>query len=73
MARNRLFVSPDGPNWKVTFERRVLSRHTTKEAAEDAARTIARANEPSQVLVPKQDGTFESEWTYGDDPYLPAG
>jgi hypothetical protein len=73
MARNKFYVSPEGTNWKVTFEQQVLSRHATKETALEAARTVAHANQPSQVLVQKQDGTFQTEWTYGDDPYPPKG
>lgn len=73
MARNQYFVSPDGDNWKVTHKGRVLSTHLTKDPALDAARTEAIKNQPSQVLVQKQDGTFQTEWTYGDDPYPPPG
>ncbi len=37
------------------------------EAVEDAKRR-AKANVPSQVIVQRADGTFETEYTYGNDP-----
>lgn len=73
MARNQFFVSPNGDGWKVTHAGSVLSRHATKDPALAAARDVALKNQPSQVLVQKQDGTFQTEWTYGDDPYPPRG
>lgn len=73
MARNKYFVSPDGTDWVVTHLQQVLSRHTTKDPALESARAEALSNQPSQVLVQKQDGTFQIEWTYGDDPYPPPG
>lgn len=73
MARNQYYVSPDGDGWKVTEIGQVLSRHQSKEPALQAARATAEANQPSQVLVQKADGTFQTEWTYGDDPHPPRG
>lgn len=74
MARNVYLVLTDGGNWKVTKAGGlVLSTHADKEDALAAARTVAKANQPSQVKVQKQDGTFQTEWTYGDDPYPPKG
>ncbi len=51
----------------------VISCHKVKEDAVKMASHIARANEPSQVKVHRQDGTFESEMTFGDDPFPPYG
>lgn len=73
MARSVYFVLKDHSGWKVTEEGRELSQHETKEDAIDAAVRAAQANEPSQVRVQKQDGTWDEERTYGDDPYPPSG
>lgn len=29
--------------------------------------------ECSQILVQRHDGTWQTEWTYGDDPFPPRG
>ena len=50
-----------------------ISRHRLKTAAVRAAIDEAHANPPSQVLVQKQDGQWQTEWTYGQDPYPPSG
>lgn len=74
MARTTYYVSPSGNEWKVTLEGgHLLGTHKTKEAAIDDARRWAKANPPSQVMVQKQDGTFQVEWTYGQDPFPPRG
>ena len=72
--RKRYFVSPDGGNWKVTLEGgTVISRHQLKRAAVRRAIDEAHANPPSQVLVMGENGQFQVEWTYGEDPYPPPG
>jgi len=69
----RFFVSPDGNMWKVTREGgTVLSRHRTQGAAIDAGRKVAR-REKGQLIVQRPDGTFRTEWTYGEDPFPPRG
>jgi len=56
--------------WKVKLQgaTRASAAFDTKQEAIDRARELAKNNEPSQVIVHKKDGTFETEWTYGDDP-----
>lgn len=73
MARKQYFVSPDGHMWKLTHPGATLSRHHTKAVAIQSGRTAANANQPSQLIVQKADGTLETEWTYGDDPCPPPG
>lgn len=73
MARRVYYVSPAGANWKVTHQGQVLGTHANKADAIASARRWAKANPPSQVLVQRQDGTWQTEWTYGDDPYPPPG
>ncbi len=52
---------------------KAVSAHTTKDEAVAKAKGLAKDEEPSQVIVHKQDGTFQTEYTYGDDPHPPAG
>jgi hypothetical protein len=73
VARRIYRVVPSGSQWHVTHQQQVLSRHNTKQAAIDAGQTVAKANQPSQLVVHRADGTIEFEWTYGNDPYPPQG
>ncbi len=69
---NTYYVSPAGSGWKVTHEDgTVLGIHPNRDAAVEAAKIAAQANEPSQVMVPTPEGGFRMEWTYGYDPYAP--
>ena len=42
-------------------------------ARQHGAKEVAKNQPPSQVVVRKQDGTIQTEYTYGDDPYPPRG
>jgi hypothetical protein len=44
-----------------------------KQDAIDSGRRVAIANQPSQLVVHRADGTIEVEWTYDNDPYPPKG
>lgn len=62
--------------WVVTRERDhegVFDSFETKDEAIERARTKARRQEPSQVIVHRADGAIETEFTYGSDPYPPRG
>ncbi|MGW4370768.1 DUF2188 domain-containing protein [Nocardia takedensis] len=71
--RNRYWVVPSGSTWAVKFEQSVLSTHYLKSEAVTAGQKAAKANQPSQLTVLKQNGDIEYESTYGDDPYPPKG
>ena len=43
----------------------ISSVHRTKDQAVRRARELAKAHEPSQVLIYKKDGTVQAERTYG--------
>lgn len=73
MARKVYRVLPNGTQWQVKHDGRVLSNHYTKQVAVDEGRRVAKANEPSQLVIHKADGTIETEYTYGNDPYPPRG
>ena len=61
--------------WRVEFEgaQRASSAHDTKAEAIKAARQYATNAQPSQVIIHGMDGVIQTEYTYGDDPYPPAG
>lgn len=75
MARQVFHVVPQGQLWELilvgTGAR--LSQHPTKEAAVEDGRRKAHANQPSQLVIHRSDGTIEDEATYQDDPYPPPG
>lgn len=57
---------PDG-KWRVEAEdaSRASGVHDVKDDAVRQAKELARSHEPSQILVYKQDGTIQTEQTYG--------
>lgn len=59
--------------WCVRHEQRTLSTHVTKDTAVTEGTKVAKANQPSQLVVHKMDGTIEFEYTYGGDPFPPVG
>ena len=67
-------VVPGDDGWAVRKEgaSRDTSHHTTKKAAETAARSIAR-NQETELIVHKQDGTIQRRDSYGGDPFPPRG
>ena len=79
MASNRTVyhVTPnsDLSKWLVVRENDDSFRNEfeTKAEAEEAAKTRARKEQPSQVKVHKKDGNMEYESTYGDDPRSSRG
>jgi hypothetical protein len=64
-----------GDHWQVKGEgnRRATSLHPTKEEAVSRARELAKGRSLGQVIVHKNDGTIQTEYTYGDDPHPPKG
>ena len=54
-------------NWVVKLEKTesVISSHKHKTAAVTMACQLAKANKPSQVKIHLENGTFESDVTYG--------
>jgi hypothetical protein len=73
MARKVYRVVPLGTNWQVKHDGKVLSNHALKSLAIDAGKKAALANQPSQLVIHRADGTIETEYTYGNDPYPPVG
>lgn len=68
-------VLPSGDDWIVKRDgaEQAARRFDRKQDAIVYARRVAKNNRPSQVVVHRQDGTIETEWTYNGDPYPPPG
>ncbi len=73
MPRKVYRVLPNSTLWQVKHNGQVLSNHYAKPLAVDAGRRVAQANMPSQLVIHRADGTIETEYTYGNDPYPPPG
>ncbi len=75
MARTVLHVVPDGDRWAVRLQGSSwnLAQFRTKEPTIDNAVSYAKQHKPGQVIVHNADGTIAAEWTYGNNPYPPAG
>lgn len=77
MAREQFHVVPDSENDEWKLEKKgssdKVASYDTKHEAVETGRAVAHGNEPSQMIVHKKDGKFESESTYKDDPFPPAG
>lgn len=74
VTRKTYFVSPSEGGWKVTKDGGlVLGMYPSKEGATQTARIVAKSNRPSQVKVQLEDGTFQTEWSYDNDPFPRPG
>lgn len=72
--RNVLRVVPDRQDgWKVTQGKLTITRHRTKNTAVKKGRNLAKKQKPSQLVIHKQNGQIQTEYTYKDDPYPPEG
>ena len=76
MARVIYYVLSAGGSWKVRHNDKDYSYDTQKaamKAAVDAAHASGAKGYDAQVLVQGRDGQWQTEWTYGNDPYPPPG
>ena len=68
-------VGPDGD--RSSLKKRGGSRASgTFDKKEDAVRRgreLAKAQERGQLVIKKQNGRIQTEYTYGDDPFPPRG
>ena len=78
--RLKIYVVPHGYQWKVTCEHCAPGQHEAYASTQHEAMAIAwrhvgelPAGTLSQILISGQDGRYRAEWTYGNDPYPPAG
>ena len=59
--------------WKVRYGGSTISTHDEKQPAIDAGVRVAKANQPSELVICNKNGQIEDKRTYGDDPYPPKG
>lgn len=63
--------------WHVKHNEKHYGPFATQAAAitsaVDAAHSSGKMGYDAQVLVQGQNNQFRTEWTYGHDPYPPAG
>jgi hypothetical protein len=75
--RKVLYVSPSGSQWKIHWQHETNgSLFDRKEDAIKKAKQMVAAlpeAEVSSIRVQRADGKFQTEWTYGNDPYPPKG
>ncbi|MGI8807756.1 MAG: sigma-70 family RNA polymerase sigma factor [Acidimicrobiales bacterium] len=72
MATDRyvLHVTPNANGWEVKQQGSDETEWLVddKDNAVNHARDLAKANQPSQIIIHTRDGRIETEHTYGDDP-----
>lgn len=76
MSKRKIYdVSPKGNQWTVRQRGadRAIGNYDKKPDAIDRAKEVAKKQPASQVVIRKQDGTIQTEYTYGDDPFPPKG
>ncbi len=77
MARIEYKVLSDKVDWRITRNSVDISTHGNKDDAVNKARGLAKADKAdghdTQLLIQRGDGTWQTEWTYGNDPFPPPG
>ncbi len=77
MSRAQYFVVKHDGEWKISLEGKHYGPYSTQRAAindaVDAAHSSGKSGYDAQVLIQGADNKFRTEWTYGNDPYPPAG
>ncbi|MBF0207983.1 MAG: DUF2188 domain-containing protein [Oligoflexia bacterium] len=74
--RKVVYVLSHGSAWKVQCEHcQSEIRNTQSEAIKLAKSHVGGLPQGtlSQILIQGSDGKFRAEWTYGSDPFPPAG
>ncbi|SIO36329.1 DUF2188 domain-containing protein [Halodesulfovibrio marinisediminis] len=66
MKRVTFFVRPSGGKWKVKREGAEKEYRVceTKQEGVRVARILAGEFSPAQIIIEKEDGTFQQEWTH---------
>ncbi|MDD5529324.1 MAG: DUF2188 domain-containing protein [bacterium] len=73
--RKVLHVVPNDNQWGIKGEGsgKIIKLFPTKPKAVNKAREMAKNNQPSQVVIHKENGRFQEERTYKEDPFPPKG
>ena len=76
MARIQYLILSNGGRWKIRHNEKDYEYATQAEAmhaAVEAAHKSGEMGHDAQVLIQGRDGQWQTEWTYGHDPYPPRG
>ncbi len=73
MSRKIFHVVPNGTNWQIKNDGKILGSYSLKSSAIADGRRIAQANQPSELIIHNADGTIAERETYGSDPFPPRG
>jgi hypothetical protein len=77
MPHTRYAVVKDQGRWLIKFGDReygpYLSQAEAMLFAIDAAKKLGEQGEDTQVGLMGEQGDFQPEWSYGQDPYPPRG
>jgi hypothetical protein len=71
--RNVVRVVPNKGNWSVKRNGQTISNHLKKDNAVESGKKVAKKLQPSQLVIHKENGQFQTEYTYKQDPFPPAG
>lgn len=73
--RVKYHVVPGDDGWKVNKQggQRASATAGTKAEAVQKAKDLAKAQPLGQVIIHKEDGTIQTEHTYGKDPERSPG
>ena len=68
-------VDPDGDRWKVVRQgtKGTLAEFDNKADAVRRGRELAKQHEKGQLIIKKQNGRIQTEYTYGSDPTRSRG
>jgi hypothetical protein len=77
MARQVIYVLSHGTKWKVKCDQCTKDeiKETQAEAIKDAKKHVSSlpAGTLSEIRIQGRDGKWQTEWTYGQDPFPPPG
>jgi hypothetical protein len=83
MPRAVYYVVSEGQNWRMRYgwqgadSQLFTTEFPTKSSAiryaVDCAHTEGKKGNDAQVVIQDQSGKWQTEWTYGHDPYPPKG
>ena len=77
MAKRTVYhvTKKSGGGWNVKKEggKRPSGHFATKKQAVQRGRNLAKSTGLGQLKIHKEDGKFQTEHTYGKDPFPPKG
>ncbi len=73
--RKKYHVTKTDTGWSVKAEgaNRASANLDTKQEAIQRGKKLAKSADSGQLIIHKQDGEIQTEYTYGNDPYPPKG